>query len=116
MGGRGAGYKRSGNTIPQGQGVRAPDDTPLMQPDDNNQPQATSDGTQEIRDPKELLKFFENADDAACNAMLAQWRAEPVDGRQEDNDMSRFFNYIGWTDNTPTVLDETSYQQALAAA
>lgn len=77
--------------------------------------QSSVDGTQRITDPQALYSFFEQADDAAADAMLAQWQAEPLDpdGRQYDNDSNRFFNYIGWTSNVPEVLTESEYQQAL---
>lgn len=120
MGGRGSRYSRSATTVRMrlGQmiGGAAQPDT-----DNNNElnqppPQGNVDGTQRITDPLELYNFFDRAanDDAAVNAMLAQWRAEPIDsdGRQQDDDITRFFNYIGWTNNTPEVLSETQYQQA----
>ena len=88
-----------------------------QQNDDNQQPQQ-ADGTQRITDPQQLLEFFKSADNAAADAMLAQWRAEKLDNdnRQQDNDVQRFFNYIGWTADEPEVLDEASYQAAWQAA
>lgn len=76
------------------------------------------DGTQRITDPQELLKFFQQADIAQADAMLQQWRNEPLDAdnRQRDTDVQRFFNYIGWTNDAPVVLNEQQYQQAVQAA
>lgn len=81
-------------------------------------PQQPNDGTQEIRDPQDLLEFFKTADDTAADNMLQQWRNEPLDadGRQQNTDIQRFFNYIGWTSDTPEVLTEKQYQQALQQA
>lgn len=77
-----------------------------------------NNGKQRITDPAALMQFFQQADDQAADDMLAQWRAEALDSdnRQQDNDVQRFFNYIGWTQNTPEVLDETQYQTALQQA
>lgn len=104
MGGRGARYVRKAPALPR------------LQPEQHEQntvEQSSVDGTQRITDPQELLNFFENADDSAADAMLAQWRAEAIDSdnRQQDDDITRFFNYIGWTSNVPEVLTETQYQQ-----
>lgn len=113
MGGRGSRYSR---LQPR---VRMPipqqDDTQANStgPEDDTLNTGNVDGTQRITDPAELLRFFEQADDTAAKAMLAQWRAESIDpdGRQQDDDITRFFNYLGWTSNTPEVLTETQYQQ-----
>lgn len=102
---------------------------PVMQPASPAQPQQDTDndqqtiqspvdGTQRITDPEALYDFFKNADNAAADAMLAQWRAESLDtdNRQQNTDTQRFFNYIGWAAETPEVLTETQYQQALQQA
>ena len=98
MGGRGSSSKRVGYRAP-GQG----------QPQPGN-----GDGTQRITDPQQLLEFFKNADDEEADEMLKQWRAESLDpdNRQKDTDTQRFFNYIGWTSDTPEVLTEDQYQAA----
>ena len=115
MGGRGSTYSRTRGTtrirIPLG-GAPA-----QQQNDDQQQPQTTQspvDGTQRITDPQDLYNFFKTADNAAADAMLAQWRAEALDtdNRQQDTDTQRFFNYIGWTAQEPEVLTEAQYQQA----
>lgn len=98
----------------------SPPQPPQNDTDDQNQQNANNpvDGTQRITDPKDLLEFFKQADDAAADAMLAQWRAEALDtdNRQQDTDTQRFFNYIGWAAETPEVLTETQYQQAYQQA
>lgn len=118
MGGRGSRYSRSTTTVRMRLGQMLGG---AAQPDtDNNddlnqpQPQGNVDGTQRITDPQQLLDFFKNADTKAADAMLAQWRAEPIDSdnRQQDTDTQRFFNYIGWAAQTPEVLSESQYQQA----
>lgn len=119
MGGRGSRYSRAagGNILAamlgNAQPMPQPDQDDTQQPP---QPQGEVDGTQRITDPADLYNFFDRAanDDVAVNAMLAQWRAEAIDadGRQQDDDITRFFDYIGWTSNTPEVLTETQYQQA----
>ena len=119
MGGRGARYSRARNNLRlsmQQQPAQAQADD---QDQDQQQPApSTNDGTQPIRDPQELLKFFQQADAKAADAMLAQWRAEALDAdnRQQDTDTQRFFNYIGWAAETPEVLTEAQYQQALQQA
>jgi hypothetical protein len=93
---------------------------PVPQQDDDQQQQQpaeaqnSNDGTQRITDPQDLYEFFKNADRAAADAMLAQWRAETLDAdnRQQDTDTQRFFNYIGWAEQTPEVLTESQYQQS----
>ena len=79
-------------------------------------PPPPPNGSQEIRDPQDLLDFFKTADNAAADRMLAQWRNEAIDDRQQDNDVQRFFNYIGWAKEGPEVLDEKQYKQALQQA
>lgn len=79
-------------------------------------PPPPPNGSQEIRDPQDLLDFFKTADNAAADRMLAQWRSEAIDDRQQDNDVQRFFNYIGWAKEGPEVLDEKQYKQALQQA
>lgn len=113
MGGRGSSFKRT-RYVPPVSPVIAPAPQQDSGPDQDTLNTGNVDGTQRITDPAELLNFFEQADDTAANAMLSQWRAEAIDGdgRQQDDDITRFFNYIGWTSNTPEVLTETQYQQA----
>lgn len=121
MGGRGSTYSRTRTTaarLRMGLGMMGGQP---QQDDDQQQPQQNTqspvDGTQRITDPQQLYEFFKKADTAAADAMLAQWRAEPLDtdNRQQDTDTQRFFNYIGWANNTPEVLTEAQYQQALQA-
>lgn len=112
MGGRGSRYSRLRERLRQPV-LQQTDQASTTRQDTDTQNPGNVDGTQRITDPADLLRFFEQADDAAADAMLAQWRAESIDtdGRQQDDDITRFFNYIGWTSNTPEVLTETQYQQ-----
>lgn len=116
MGGRGSSYSRTRGTV-RLQLAGAPAQQQGNE-DQQQQEQQTSqspvDGTQRITDPQDLYNFFKQADNAAADAMLAQWRAEKLDtdNRQQDTDTQRFFNYIGWAAEEPEVLTEAQYQQA----
>ncbi len=120
MGGRGSRYSRTRGTMPLKVQLGGVPVQPQQNDDQQQQPlQATQnpvDGAQRITDPEALYDFFDRAanDDNAVNAMLSQWRAEAIDidGRQQDDDITRFFNYIGWTSNLPDVMTENQYQQA----
>lgn len=70
--------------------------------------------TTNLRDPQALYEFFKTADNEAADAMLAEWRKEELDpdNRQQDTDTQRFFNYIGWTSDTPEVLSELQFREA----
>ena len=119
MGGRGSRYSRTRVTnLPPQQAASLLSQQPDEEEEDQQNAQNTNDGTQPIRDPQDLLEFFKQADTKAADAMLAQWRAEPLDqdNRQQDTDTQRFFNYIGWAAQTPEVLTETQYQQAYQQA
>lgn len=116
MGGRGSSYSRTRGTV-RLQLAGAPAQQQGNE-DQQQQEQQTSqspvDGTQRITDPQDLYNFFKQADNAAADAMLAQWRAEKLDtdNRQQNTDTQRFFNYIGWAAEEPEVLTEAQYQQA----
>ncbi len=115
MGGRGSRYSRTRGTMPLKVQLGGVPVQPQQDTDNDQQTtQSPVDGTQRITDPQDLLEFFKNADNKAADAMLAQWRAEPLDtdNRQQDTDTQRFFNYIGWAAEEPEVLTEAQYQQA----
>lgn len=117
MGGRGSKYSRTLTIKGAASQLLQPDDG-NNDADQQNDTQSPTDGTQRITDPQALMQFFQQADTKAADAMLAQWRTETLDpdNRQQDNDVQRFFNYIGWSSNTPEVMTEQQYQQALQQA
>ena len=40
----------------------------------------------------------------------------PVESNQQDADTQRFFNAIGWSDELPEVVDESTFARAALAA
>ena len=86
------------------------------QQDDTQQINQPGHGGQPPRDPEQLLDWFKTATQAEADAWLQSIQAEAVDDRQQDDDITRFFNQIGWADRTPEVLDENTFQQTYQAA
>ena len=72
----------------------------------------------EIRDPQAIYDYLKTASIADADALLNTWRSEALDpdNKQQNTDTQKFFNYIGWTKETPEVLTEAEYQQALRDA
>lgn len=68
--------------------------------------------------PEEMLDFLKNATAQEADQWLDAIRNTPIDGdgKQEDNDVTRFLNAIGWTEHLPEVLTENAYQQAIVQA
>lgn len=82
------------------------------------EPQPQQQEQQRRRTPQEWMTYFNTADDAQARAALNEWRRERMDAdnRSNDTDVQRFFHNIGWSENTPEVLDERQYQAAVRAA
>ena len=70
------------------------------------------------RTPQEWMNYFDTANDTQASAALNEWRQERMDAdqRSNDTDVQRFLHNIGWSENTPEVLDERQYQAAWRAA
>lgn len=118
MGGRGSQSKRTAYTLRMTLGSAPPPQPDEEETATQEDETATTGNLDQIRDPKDILDYLTKTDRAGADAMLAQWRAETLDGdnRQQNTDTQRFFNYIGWAAETPEVLTEAQYQQAWQAA
>lgn len=70
------------------------------------------------RTAQDWKTYFDNADDAQAQAALDEWNRERMDADNRSNDtpIQRFFHNIGWSENTPEVMDEQQYQAAWQAA
>lgn len=81
-------------------------------------PEQSQAQQQQRRTPQEWLNYFNTADDTQAQAALNEWRRERMDAdnRSNNTDIQRFFHNIGWSENTPVVLDEQQYQAARRAA
>lgn len=81
-------------------------------------PESERQGERQDRTPERLYDFFRTASDEDADKMLDEWRQERMDedGRSNNNDIQRFFHYVGWTENTPVTLSEEQYQAAYRAA
>ncbi len=79
---------------------------------------STTPRAQQRMTPQELDDFFQRASDNDVDQMHVALRQERMDNdnRSNDNDVQRFFHYIGWSENTPQALDETQFQAAWNAA
>lgn len=60
--------------------------------------------------------FFDTATPAQADAFLTKIRSVPFGDHEQHSDVQRFMNAIGWTEREPTVLNESQYQAAYAAA
>ena len=63
-----------------------------------------------------MKQFFATATPAEADQLLNDLRAMPLAANEENSDVQRFMNAIGWTSNVPETLSETAYQQALQQA
>ena len=94
---------------------------PPMQDDEEDQQDQqppTQPTGQYPTDPEELLAWLQTATPADVDGLLTDLRASAIDNdnRQQDDDITRFFNQIGWTSRLPDVQDEATYQQTWQAA
>lgn len=60
----------------------------------------------------DLEDYFENAGQREVDALLQRIQQSDIGERENDNDVQRFFDLVGWADDTPEVLGELEYQQA----
>lgn len=70
----------------------------------------------DIKSADDALNFFEHASDSEVDAFLMHLQQQDIGERENDNDVQRFMNQIGWTADKPEVLSELQYQQAWQAA
>lgn len=86
-----------------------------QQDDQQDQTQGQQGNAKYPSDPEQLLQWFQTATDQDADDLLADVRSQAIDNdsRQQDDDITRFFNQIGWTSRVPEVLSEANYQQAL---
>lgn len=112
--------RNSGTTNPVIRGNLTVPVPPLQpeddQQDDTDQSSRQGQGGTPPRDPEQLLEWFKTATQADADAWLQSVKSEVVDDRQQNDDISRFFNQIGWAERTPEVLDENTFQQVYQAA
>lgn len=90
----------------------------VSRPQRQQQPRTPQQPERRRRTPQEWLNHFDSADDTQATAALNEWRQERMDAdnRSNNTDIQRFFHNIGWSENTPVVLDEQQYQAARRAA
>lgn len=65
--------------------------------------------------PTQLDQWFQTATDADVDNLVQTIQNVPIDEAQQNTDVQRFFNWLGWADKTPTVLTEKQWQQQRAA-
>lgn len=74
-----------------------------------------SDG-RNIKSAEDADNFFEHANDRQVDDFLQHLQSSAVGERENDNDVQRFMNQIGWSNDRPEALGETAYQDAWRAA
>ena len=91
----------------------------------SSRPQTTPAQTAQAQQPAQQRRtaeywkdYFDTADYEQAQAALDEWNRERMDADNRSNDtpIQRFFHNIGWSDNTPEVMDEQQYQAAWRAA
>lgn len=62
------------------------------------------------------MSALRSMDDAHLSVALDDiFDNTPVESNQQDADMQRFFNAIGWSDELPEVVDESTFARAALA-
>lgn len=79
-------------------------------------PSVDANGIPNAMTGQSLRTFFDTATPAQADALLTKIRAAQQGDREQDSDVQRFMNAIGWTEREPVVLSEAQYQRDLAAA
>lgn len=65
-----------------------------------------------IRNAEDADNFFEHANDRQIDDFVQHLQSSQIGEMENDNDVQRFMNQIGWTDERPEALGETAYQKA----